>query len=241
MVESKKYPPTLEKLMSGEPSDIICGMPKSTYFHHTTKKAIVIGVSDYSELRENEGKESYADLPQTKEDIKNIISGLKRLGFNDDAIILMKEPTWKELHIQIISLAKDIHTANAESNERTLAFVYYAGHGMYDNHLLLQLNEIRLYPIEKMLRSIAKADGSYVMALFDCCREKISKKETRGLTEGGDEEDMFNPTGMVVPESQENFIITYGCPPSEGVPAKSTIAKAYIRYLKKSATKDGFI
>ena len=64
---------------------------------------------------------------------------------------------------------------------------------------------------------------------------------TRGLMGANSEEDMFEAVGKVVPENQENFIITYGCPPSEGVPAKSTIAKAYIRYLKQSATQEGFI
>ena len=33
-------------------------------------------------------------------------------------------------------------------------------------------------------------------------------------------------------ENHENFIMTYGCPPTEGVPAKSTIAKSYMKYLK---------
>jgi hypothetical protein len=35
--------------------------------------------------------------------------------------------------------------------------------------------------------------------------------------------------------------MTFGCRPSDGVPAKSTIAKAYFRYLKKAAqpTQDG--
>ena len=65
-----------------------------------------------------------------------MVSGLKRLGFGDDDIKIMKEPSWSEIHLEIISLAKDIHYAHSE-NERTLIFVYYAGHGMYDNHLLL--------------------------------------------------------------------------------------------------------
>ena len=91
-----------------------------------------------------------------------------------------------------------------------------------------------------MLRSLAKADGSYVMALFDCCQERIVTKAARGL--GEDEENEFDSPGFNLPERQENFIITYGCPPTEGVPAKSTIAKAYIKYLKnQSMSQDGYI
>ena len=42
-------------------------------------------------------------------------------------------------------------------------------------------------------------------------------------------------------DTEENFVITYGCPPTEGVPAKSTIAHAYLKYLKKAADSQGNI
>ena len=74
--------------------------------------------------------------------------------------------------MEVITLAGDLHKSSMQG-EKTLVFSYYAGHGMSDNNLQLQLNEPRLYPMEKMLRSLAKADNSYVMALFDCCRERI--------------------------------------------------------------------
>ena len=35
--------------------------------------------------------------------------------------------------------------------------------------------------------------------------------------------------------SQENIIISYGCQPSAGVAQKSSLAKAYFRYLRKSS------
>ena len=39
-----------------------------------------------------------------------------------------------------------------------------------------------------------------------------------------------------------NTIVTYGCPPSQGVPAKSTIALSYFRQLKMTAdANDGRI
>ena len=36
-------------------------------------------------------------------------------------------------------------------------------------------------------------------------------------------------------EPKENLVITYGCQPSDGVPIKSTLAKSYFRWLRKSA------
>ena len=72
---------TFEKL-SGNGNEFVCGIPKSKYFNYTRKKAVVIAVSDYSELRKNPGKERYEDLNETLDDVKNINKDLKILGFN---------------------------------------------------------------------------------------------------------------------------------------------------------------
>ena len=114
MVESAKPLPSVPKLAKGDPNEFICGMPKSKYFKHTRKKAIVIAVSDYSGLRSHKGKEKYEDLNETLDDVKNIVSGLKRLGFPDDDILILKEPSWNDLHLVIIDLAGDIHRANLD-------------------------------------------------------------------------------------------------------------------------------
>ena len=50
------------------------------------------------------------------------------------------------------------------------------------------------------MRSIAKMDGSYVMALFDCCRERVPVTETRGSGNDGDEEGVAS-AGNGLPES----------------------------------------
>ena len=118
-----------------------------------------------------------------------------------------------------MELALDVQKASMEGG-RTTIFAYYAGHGLSDNLVYSQLNEERIYPLERMLRGLAKADGSYVVCLFDCCRERMKAGAARGPgTEVGGMLDV--PTNS---ETEENLIITYGCPPTEGVPAKSTIA-----------------
>ena len=86
------------------------------------------------------------------------------------------------------------------------------------------------YPLEKILRDIACTDGSYVMALFDCCRERLPQEEMRGRSTYDEDEDILNE-----PKNEENLIITFGCMPSAGVPAKSTVARAYFRHLRHSA------
>ena len=69
------------------------------------------------------------------------------------------------------------------AGQKTVFYFYYAGHGLSDNFLHLQLNDAKTYQIEKQLRSMAKADGIFIIALFDCCREKITIESTRGSGE----------------------------------------------------------
>ena len=72
-------------------------------------------------------------------------------------------------------------------------------------------------------------DGCYVVALLDCCRENLSESMRGGGGNAGDQDMMIDA------ESNINLLITFGCPPSDGTPAKSTIALAYFRYLKSKA------
>ena len=55
-------------LLDGDPNEIIMGMPRHTYFKPDKMQAMIIVASDYSALRENEGKEKFFDLPETKND-----------------------------------------------------------------------------------------------------------------------------------------------------------------------------
>ena len=62
-----------------------------------------------------------------------------------------------------------------------------------DNHTQVVLNEKSFYPLEKILRSIAKCEGSYVISLFDCCREKLqlpAGEASRGGFGSAEEEDI---------------------------------------------------
>ena len=68
-----------------------------------------------------------------------------------------------------------------------MIFMYYAGHGgMVNNYLVSVLNEKRNYPIEKQLRTIAEEANSYVVALFDCCRETLPQASRGGGDTGPD-------------------------------------------------------
>ena len=93
------------------------------------------------------------------------------------------------------------------------------------------LNGPKMYPLERQLRIIAKADGSYVMCMFDCCRDMIKNATKRG---DGDGDDFDMDEGI----SHQNFVGTFGCQPSDGVAQKSTIAKGYFRCLRMMAKQN---
>ena len=83
---------------------------------------------------------------------------------------------------------------------------------MMDNSTYCVVDGPRIYPLEKQLRCIAKQEGSYVVSVFDCCREKILASSMRGGGgQGGEEEDDTNEILGQPTFSHENFIITYGC------------------------------
>ena len=75
------------------------GMPKSAFFRTDKKKAIVIGCSLYDELREIEGKEGFADIPESMDDIMVVEAGLRRLGFKKQDITVLRDPVYQEVAI----------------------------------------------------------------------------------------------------------------------------------------------
>ena len=55
-------------------------------------------------------------------------------------------------------------------------YIYYAGHGMMKNYTYAVLNAAegkKVYPLEALIRNLAKIKQSYVVGVFDCCREEF--------------------------------------------------------------------
>jgi len=112
-------------------------------------------------------------------------------------------------------------------------FVYYAGHGIMANTTYAVCNEgvkrtkIR-YPLELNLRSLSTEKGGYVVAIFDCCRERLSNAMS------GSSDPNAEPREIDMDE-YVNYIFWFGCPPNSGVSASSTIAVDFFKQLKKVA------
>ena len=76
MVEATALAEAERLLAEEDPDEFVAGMPRRMYFGHTRKRALVITASDYSKLREVEGKEKYADLLETVNDREVIAAGI---------------------------------------------------------------------------------------------------------------------------------------------------------------------
>ena len=69
--------------------------------------------------------------------------------------------------------------------------------------------------------------------MTDAMRQDMANPMTRGLddSEPHVDEDI----------SGVNFIFSFGCKPSSGVPARSTFAKDYFDHLKRMSNADGSV
>ena len=88
--------------------------------------------------------------------------------------------------------------------------IYYAGHGVMcknvNNIVVLEQNEKkRLYKLEEMSRSLSNLPGSYIITIFDCCREYMAPPNT--ATRGLD----ATPVPEEHKRSDTNLILINGC------------------------------
>ena len=89
------------------------------------------------------------------------------------------------------------------------------------------LNDRRDYPLESKLRSIAMNPGSYIVAMFDCCREKYTSAMQYGGGGGSTNgEDM-------------NIVISFGCALGSLVPEDNqNMSVDYFEFLKRRSHPD---
>lgn len=69
-------------------------MPTSMFFKYERKIALVIGCSDYAELRQIEGKEGFGDLPEAMNDIETVYCGMRRIRFKRNEIKMLRNPNY---------------------------------------------------------------------------------------------------------------------------------------------------
>ena len=59
---------------------------------------MVIGITDYEQLRQKEGKERFVDIPEASDDIQVVRASLSRLGFEENEIIFSLNPDYSDIN-----------------------------------------------------------------------------------------------------------------------------------------------
>ena len=63
-----------------------------------SRLALLIGVSDYSQLRKQTKSDKYFDLKTIENDFNAVTEGLKEFGFKDENILRIKNPSQEHLN-----------------------------------------------------------------------------------------------------------------------------------------------
>ena len=112
-----------------------------------------------------------------------------------------------------------------DNKQKTLCFVYYAGHGVMDDNMTKavcnQDDKKFLYPLQGQLKALSQEPGAYIIGIFDCCREKITK-EMRGNSDHPPDDDIND-------EEYINHVFWFGCQENGGVAANSDIAVEFFK------------
>ena len=79
---------------------------------------------------------------------------------------------------------------------------------------------IPLYNLENAVRALGAQENSYVISIFDCCREPYNQSKFKpvAMRSGvGNEEEKVDI------EDSNNVFLIFGCPPQKEVPGESLI------------------
>ena len=81
--------------------------------------------------------------------------------------------------------------------------------------------KLPLFNLENNLRMLGQEDKSFVIGVFDCCREPYNERSQslfkHMATRGGNEETKEEVEGS------NNLFLIFGCPPQKTVPGESKI------------------
>ena len=197
--------------------------------------ALSVIIDDYSELRRLRDFSGFKNLKLLRYDRVKFNTGLKCIGITD--VRQLTNPSYQEFLKTMNDLYKECNR-NHKAGERTFVMFQYGGHGLQDNFTFAMCSTIErnkiAFPIEKKVRDLSEVPSCYVVALFDCCREKMTIKEVQ---EGKMVKVDGRGGGMM--EEEEDFsvvkardlMIVFGCPPNSYTPAESTLTVGWFTTL----------
>ena len=90
------------------------------------------------------------------------------------------------------------------------------------------------FPIERKARDLSEVDGTFVVALFDCCRGNMTVNEVQKgkkiKVDGRGGGTAFDEEDYSVAKARD-LMIVFGCPPNSYTPAESTLTGGFFQTL----------
>ena len=82
---------------------------------------------------------------------------------------------------QEMTMIEDRIKRNHQENKKTLVWFYYSGHGVLETKTSIVCNKgpDEFFPIESELLRLSRNDGSFIVAVLDCCRRASKRGEIR--------------------------------------------------------------
>ena len=98
-----------------------------------------------------------------------------QIGFKPENVIKLKNVNLKQIQDQVKKFRKTLNN-NSDDDSKTLIVIYFAGHGVMlkneNNIVVLESDKSkRLYRLEYLSQALSEIPNSYIMTIFDCCRE----------------------------------------------------------------------
>ena len=121
--------------------------------------------------------EGIEDLPDVQQDMEIFTQNIQRYGFKDIDIVKRKNLDYATTNKMFLGFERKINI-NARRGLQTLTMVYYSGHSMMKdnmNWIVVPDPQKPLYNVEAKLRYLGSLDKSYVIGVFDCCREAYNE------------------------------------------------------------------
>lgn len=198
--------------------------------------AVSISSESYCELRRLKDYSEYRNLEHLRKDRFLFEHGANCLGISD--IRHLRDPDRDELLRLFKRLTAECKASYA-AGKRTAIIFMYAGHGIMSDMTFALMNTIdpkkMLFPIEKKVRQLAELQSTYVISLFNCCRDKVKIAKSKGgqtVVEANNllEKDPYKDT--------RNAFLVYGRPPLDLLPQSTQIVSDFFELMKNLSDKD---
>ena len=129
-------------------------------FVPTKMIALLVAIEDYAELRRLRDFKGFKNLNKLRYDRAKLKQGLKCLGFKDEDIRVLDDPSMKVFTDTMNTIRSDCtkHYKETNGDGKSFVLIQYGGHGIQHNYTFALCNTIErkkiAFPLEQKTRDL---------------------------------------------------------------------------------------